>query len=133
VVLLRRIEIRVNERISFGIAVASEALRVFAAPPLQAALLFQVRSAGLAGIGQDRRFEMVSQSKNKMGSIRKPTTSESLPGIVGHPRAQIGELLFRVNRSAALANPSADCASDLCATFFMAVFQPRGSAPQNAS
>ena len=64
VVLLRGIEVGMNERAPFRIAVGSEPGGVFAAPAFQSAFLFSVRSEPSADLRHDRRFEVVSQSKN---------------------------------------------------------------------
>ena len=45
IVLLRRVEVGMNERATFRVTEDSEQSRVLAAPALEAALLFRVRSA----------------------------------------------------------------------------------------
>src|SRR6202034_1523943 len=77
------------------IEVGSKPTRIFAAPMLQAALLFGIRGAGRTILRNNSGLEVICQRKDQMSPAGESMTSEPLPQIIWEPAAQIGKSLSR--------------------------------------
>ena len=69
VILLRGIEIGVNQRLAIVVSPSVDYFRIFARPPFQTAFLFWPRSALLTIFGYDAWFEMIGQGDDQMHRV----------------------------------------------------------------
>jgi hypothetical protein len=96
VILLRRVEVSVYKRAAVRVSPSVRYFRIIARPPLHSALLLSARSPLLTVFWNNARFEMISESNDK---VDRPSRCwrQSAPGSRWQDLLRVGDLSLQTH------------------------------------